>query len=713
MKIIKEHISFQRGIDPKDSMNIGGYRDLDQKFDDLVNPRSGSEREEENLQWSVYGATEAYVNDIDFKLARELKYRIVLGENPNKVCLDILGKLTSDDKQYRIDKIKKIIHLSTKRNGSDKWDLKESLNFQRGQDPKQAMDIGLFAKINKITSSDLELLKVYTGEGQGKGTIDEEFFHDVYESSASYEEYLKRVKEVYKLLEPYEYLFGDNFGEDMKKEMKEYVNSYLKNPKYNYAYNCDIMEEGDFDVFFCEIELPSAELLGKKKIKESMDFERGVEPKQTLGIGVKEKIRQGLIGLLHSSRDLNPINHTQISTINLLENRDQSWLEISDYGTKNFEDVFDSFLSPEYFKELYIKAKPKKYSKSWRNEWKAIIKDEYREFFKDCFDPEGFIKESVNFERGQNPMDSMEIGRVEDRRQELIDWITEEDPNKWIGSSVLAPFTTRRFPNPLGWDMSKFEDISFQELRKIKEYIEKWNEVDKKVFKGSLFNGPASTVQETLNFERGRDPKYSMNIGKFQSAYLEGRGKCSVLEVKKYKDFTPEELDSLGTWYGSSLSRWQGEKTQPETIWVKIRRETEDRETEWMDLERFEELKKKGRWLDPNWEKRNGKWYRIKEAFDFERGRDPYKAMKIGYIRPVNKLKKDYDLIQELVQTGKYHDFQVAFSQEALELIENNNNFGWGNIQYNFKNMTREELYPFEELVQKYTKLLGLDEPQR
>jgi hypothetical protein len=137
--------------------------------------------------------------------------------------------------------------------------VRESINFERGQNPKQSMDIGLFAKINKITSSDLEFLKIYTDNGDGKGNQNPRLFKEVYGDSSGYEKYLKRVEEVYNLLEPYEYLFGDSFEADMKPEMKKFVKSYLKNPKYNYAYNCDIMEEGTFDVFFSEIELPSAD----------------------------------------------------------------------------------------------------------------------------------------------------------------------------------------------------------------------------------------------------------------------------------------------------------------------------------------------------------------------------------------------------------------------------------------------------------------------
>jgi hypothetical protein len=813
----------------------------------------------------------------------------------------------------------------------------ESLNFERGQDPKQSMDIGHFAKINKITSSDLELLKIYTNNGDGKGYTNEELFLEVYESSASCEKYLERAKEVYKLLEPYEYLFGDNFEADMKKEMNQYIKSYLKNPKYNYAYNCDIMEEGDFDVFFCEIELPSAEILAKvnkkmsesvnfergvdpksimdigviskiKKIlndfnyrtehiryagiiertpyqsnlpnegsddvwiyihyqnngskeqfdrdtewadkyidyrsfirgtheiwptgyarikpeykelflktqstlresynfergqepksameigrwkeilrekilstdpdlgkmtemgwmitkdywagdfmnpdktktewnwdalnsltpegfkelerqlnkvkaslkeslnfergiepkdailgpkyrmfsivrhkmlnsikdiaqkynaevidestqellkigvitpikkgkifielgredlqnpgthihdmgvgyylpdgtktsgigvsvgefkeglekyeyelqeairvvekwlnqdttvKESLDFERGVNPKQTLGIGVKEKIRQGILGLLQSSR-----GDSKISTINIGKNREDLWLDISDYGTKNFEDLFYSFLSPEYFRnEIYLRAKPKKFSNSWKDDWRVFIKDEYKDFFKACFSPEGYIIESVNFERGGDPKDRMSIGRVEERKRKVIDQIIDYDPSNWTGSSVLAPFIEGRF-SITKWDVEKMENSSIDEIQDLLNHIKKWERIEKN-------------------------------------------------EV----------------------------------------------------------------------EKRLRRYNKVGESINFERGLDPKTSMKIGGIRPVDQLKKDYDNIVELIQTQKYLDFQVPFTGEADDLIEPNIHFGWGNIQNNFKNMNREELYPFEILVQKYTKLLGI-----
>lgn len=136
--------------------------------------------------------------------------------------------------------------------------VREDIHFERGnKNPLHTLDIGLISKIKKIDSADLELLKLYT-DGYGKGHKNEELLHEMYDDVPSeYEKYSKRVREVYKLLEPYEYLFADVFGEDMEKEAVEYIRSYLKNPRYNYAYNCN-QGDDEIDVFLCEIQLPAA-----------------------------------------------------------------------------------------------------------------------------------------------------------------------------------------------------------------------------------------------------------------------------------------------------------------------------------------------------------------------------------------------------------------------------------------------------------------------
>lgn len=142
--------------------------------------------------------------------------------------------------------------------------LNELQNFNKDENPLKSLDIGHAAKINRITSEDLELLNLYT-LGHGKGNEDGgNDFPEIFGEN-EYREPLKRAREAYKLLEPYEYMFGDHFYKGMKAEMNEYIHNYLRNPNYDYAYDYFPMDSDEWHVFFSEIELPSAEFLGSNK----------------------------------------------------------------------------------------------------------------------------------------------------------------------------------------------------------------------------------------------------------------------------------------------------------------------------------------------------------------------------------------------------------------------------------------------------------------
>lgn len=465
---MKEGLEFNRGMDPRDSMEIGRIEERREALIDWI-------IEQDPMKWTGSSVLAPFITR----------------RHPHPWGWDM--KKFEDASLMELNRIKEYIEkweaVDKKYNVFDGPASKvhERLDFERGMDPKQSMDIGRFAKIHKITSSDLEFLKIYTNDGDGKGHVNEKFFEEVYQDSSGFPKYLERVREVYQILEPYEYLFGDHFPSDMKKEMREYVKSYLKNPKYNYAYNCDIMGDGDVDVFFSEIKLPSAELLGKKPgLKESVNFERGIDPKKSMGIGLKAKVLKGLSRL---------VQELHIGSINLSGNGTDLWLEVSDYGIANFEDYFFSLLNKEFFKQYYIEAKPRKYKNSWKNDWVFIIKPEYKSSFRACFDRNGYL-------------------------------------------------------------------LAVDEL------------------------------EESVNFERGLDKE----------------------------------------------------------------------------------------------------------------------KLRIGNIRPVEKLKNDYNEIVKFVQTSNGIKFQYPFSKESMEYVSDKKHFGWGNIHVNFKNMSREELFPFELIVRKYKKLMGLDE---
>lgn len=136
--------------------------------------------------------------------------------------------------------------------------LLESQTFYKSDNPLRNLDIGLISKINKITSENLELLSLYTN-GNGKG--DEDGGNDFPEifGENEWQIPIKKAREIYGLLNPYEYYFGDHFGEGQEEDMKEYIEDSLKDPRYNYAYNYfPWIDENEWHIFLSEIELPSA-----------------------------------------------------------------------------------------------------------------------------------------------------------------------------------------------------------------------------------------------------------------------------------------------------------------------------------------------------------------------------------------------------------------------------------------------------------------------
>ena len=145
--------------------------------------------------------------------------------------------------------------------------LLELQNFHKGENPFKTLDIGHAGKLNRITSEDLMTLALYTN-GYGKGNTEGgKDFPEIY-GEKEYKEPLARVKEVYKLLEPYNYHFGDVFYKGMKAEMNEYIHGYLRHDQYDYAYDYFPGDDSEWQVFFSSVELPGCELLsinGRKR----------------------------------------------------------------------------------------------------------------------------------------------------------------------------------------------------------------------------------------------------------------------------------------------------------------------------------------------------------------------------------------------------------------------------------------------------------------
>lgn len=135
----------------------------------------------------------------------------------------------------------------------------KTINFNRGKDPKEALQVGVSYIIPEITSDDLELLADLLDQEEGIVS-----YNDWYEDHGEDYEDDDEAQETYDRLYKIALAIGDKiawgrfFDHKEGDEMEVYLNSPPKN--YPYAYNA--YPEGDgWQVVWSSIPLPSAEEL--------------------------------------------------------------------------------------------------------------------------------------------------------------------------------------------------------------------------------------------------------------------------------------------------------------------------------------------------------------------------------------------------------------------------------------------------------------------
>ena len=127
--------------------------------------------------------------------------------------------------------------------------VRESINFERGLDPKAAMGIGDAAVLPQmITSDDLEGV---SNLDQWDDMVDPDRDDDQIEEDDKRYAYLQRIKRFIKG----KVTFGRYFDWKEDQEMEDYINRYARG-RYVYTYTPGMDGAG---VAFSKIELPNAE----------------------------------------------------------------------------------------------------------------------------------------------------------------------------------------------------------------------------------------------------------------------------------------------------------------------------------------------------------------------------------------------------------------------------------------------------------------------
>lgn len=185
---------------------------------------------------------------------------------------------------------------------------------------------------------------------------------------------------------------------------------------------------------------------------QTIHFERGQDPKKTMDIGIQRKIINGL-------NDLQQERGT--GALHLHQNRSTVWLNIHDYSD-NFQDVKNKM--EKHLSGFYSNIEQRNVLQpggSWRRNIIVNIKPEYYELFKNAFTLDGFVKESINFERGQEPKDAMGTGIrtiIYDIKEDMLNY------GYTINRSLISSILKKEIPSITNNEIDRYIEFEFEKV---------------------------------------------------------------------------------------------------------------------------------------------------------------------------------------------------------------------------------------------------------
>ncbi len=376
-------------------------------------------------------------------------------------------------------------------------EIKEHIGFQRGMDPKESMKIGLTAK--RVFESQKEMVDWILLFPR---IVTENLFDSWNPKDLEENWNAEWGKNFY------------NFTEDSnysKLRMVKWIKNNLSMKYTGGEYDLGLKESKEVADAVCE-------KIYKNKITESQNFERGIDPKDAMGIG-NQLYRQ----------NLEVLRQTLVAFPWIEDNPEIYASRLTDLGVKiiSINQKTSNFfvfhwLNSRGGMQLRTIKLPKD---NWVNLFAAVA-GMIREIES--------IKEALHFERGKDPKSSMRIGVPTwstIQRGDLLEVpkiIPLSSDNEIVSNFNFKPVSD--LPDGVILEVEELDDASSKEwILWFTYYVDindfKTNRGDHTkerhgYVKGTpkqfhkLFQFLPRSMNEVQNFERGVDPKSSMNIGK-------------------------------------------------------------------------------------------------------------------------------------------------------------------------------------------------------
>lgn len=463
---VNENINFERGLDPKISMDVGKSH-LDRRI-------------MEETDWAIEEKTLGIIYEI-LELIRDYKgYPILVLKNKQHDswpyrAISVVG-VFGDYQETAAKALKDVKNIIDGQLNP----MRESLDFERGLDPLKSLNIG-----REVQAQNLKT-----------------FLEDTLKWNGARVQIINNNSAFYYRCFP---------GQSVRKFLLKALEDYGVGGKYK-VIATDTTSRGDPDGG----EWHEYLITPKKSIKESINFERGMDPKQSMGIGRTVDIllagegprkAQGFKALV-----LDPVDDPKVNPGKTI-----FWVQALEGENKGEKVIVRKFDEP--------------FGKYWGLEWSLAL------------------GESVNFERGLDPIRAMDIGMfyfevefsgdIEDMEDNermtakkwnyngikivYVEGNADEDSSELFfklsdGDEII--FKQKSYMGPSRPDRADYAKISISSLNVNDfEVHDAW--VDE-LSNGSIILATMrmyediknqSLVKESVNFERGLEPKKAMGIG--------------------------------------------------------------------------------------------------------------------------------------------------------------------------------------------------------
>lgn len=381
-KLVNENRDFQRGIDPRKKMDIG----MSAVWKKIVDETSWGTALEPTVH-EVEHVEEDYMGHPIMVIS--LKDPIMNKEYPYSGVSDFPGSFSTlhHSVNAALEGVKEKIRKREIRNY-------ESVNFERGKDPSEALGVGKLANAQ------------WDYEGFFHDTdIEEEYIYRGWPIRI-YKRYLKDMKWGNSNSPFPEYAATSvkgvtNFGD-------RYILKWYKRKGYAKRHIQEAIDE-------LEAYRDIARQIRERRTNESVNFERGVDPKEAMRLGYDPEVVY-FLEWVKNDFQLDKGNPEYFGYINLSEDG---------FTDKKLKRSFVKFVN-DYERHLPLMKRMGLYllEDPWYDE--TIIYDDHI-LEKNAH----HILESQNFERGQDPYDAMKIGQkaLLKKRASEIDWDWYPDPS--------------------------------------------------------------------------------------------------------------------------------------------------------------------------------------------------------------------------------------------------------------------------------------------